>query len=147
MEPISGSVALLSHCRALTVCGGCIRRPCMFSLRHSITPSNNDLSCLLQAGSADFVQGSRAAASQRPPEAPKRSQQLGTTKLGRQRLQKKANSFADIVQLVAVADEEHRDRPKVSSAPLFRFFCFGCRGLWAPQCAHQLDCNRVSIFR
>ena len=65
------------------------------------------------------MQHSQAAASQRPPEAPQRSQQLGTTKLGRQRLQKKANSFADMVQLVAFEDVEHSDEPMVLSAPFF----------------------------
>ena len=69
--------------------------------------------CLLQA---DFAQNKTAAASQRPLEAPKQPQQLGTTRLGRQRLQQKADSFAGMVHLVSAADEKPADatnRPEV----------------------------------
>ena len=66
--------------------------------------------CLLQA---DHAQNKTAATSQRPSKQP---QQLGTTRLGRQRLQQKTDSFADMVHLVAAADEkaaDATDRPEV----------------------------------
>ena len=81
----------------------------------------NTQDCLLQAGVAGRAntRAASASASQRQSEAPKQPEQLGTTPLGRQRLQKKADSFADMVQLVAVADDEDAvstERPKVQAA-------------------------------
>lgn len=73
------------------------------------------------------------------------SQQLGTTKLGRQRLQKKANSFADMVHLVAVADVEHADKPKVSAAPAFHNCVL--KVAWLYHGASKLDWTGLIILQ